>query len=316
MVPWANRVLLLLLLYVAPSTAPGSIAEAHFHRGRRPAHTAQVKGVKDMVHEVAKAFTNIVENSMGNNMIKGLQGSGRIPYFGFARMGPQQEVTESHPTEHETKRKIKWPVCLFNRAVLLGTFCVDKTTQLMEKDPANMLPRISFYVDAQTPSSPTVFLISEEDGGFQSVFRSFRNSNSSAGCESVMQASTATIFGSAGTGVVADSRALRGSKPTTWYAVAVDCSKPQPTCPNISEAVLTLYHPNSNAEPDTCRIKDQGPLGPLLSLRDLMLQMYDMPWPNALDVIGVGPFGVVMVISLLALLVFILLAVLVQIHKY
>ena len=173
--------------------------------------------------------------------------------FGFhPRVGPLQKTEVTHPTLHETKRTVKWPVCIFNKAALLWTFCVDPTSKQMEKDPATLLPRVSFNVEPQKPSSATVFLISDNDGGFQRAFFGTRGNQTSV-CESIMAAATATMFPNQDTGIVTNARALRGSKPTKWYAVAVDCSRPQIACPNISQADITLYHPNTESEPDTDR---------------------------------------------------------------
>lgn len=140
----------------------------------------------------------------------------------------------------------------------------------------------------EKPSKATVFLINDNHGAFQRAFPfAGSGSNRSAGCEAVMEASTATIFASADTGRIVGTRALRGSEPTKWVAVAVDCSHPQPTCPNISQAVVTMYHPNSETEPDSCRFSSQGALGPLLQLRELMSEVSQMPWPDPLQVVGV-----------------------------
>ena len=222
----------------------------------------------------------------------------KSPFFGSMHMfrpGPPQQISETHPTTHEVQRTVRWPICVFNRAALLGTFCVDKTTSLMEKDPANLLPRISFNIEPEKPSKATVFLINDNHGAFQRAFPfAGSGSNRSAGCEAVMEASTATIFASTDTGRVVGSRSLRGSEPTKWVAVAVDCSHPRPTCPNISEAVITMYHPNSESEPDSCRFSSQGALEPLLQLRELMSEVSEMKWPDPLQVVGVGQFGVAM----------------------
>jgi hypothetical protein len=214
------------------------------------------------------------------------------PFTMWHRVGPQQEVTVTHPTDHETQRTVNWPACVFDRAALLATFCVDATTAPMEKDPANLLPRVSLRVEPEKPSSATVFLIDGSDGSFQRAFPYAGLRNESAGCETVMRASTATIFASSDTGHVIGSRALRGSKATKWYVVAVDCSRPRPACPNISEAVITTFHPNTEAEPDSCTFGGSSALSALISLQDLMSQVSEMPMPDPLNVVGVGPFGV------------------------
>ena len=294
-------VLLLCKCVVAPSTptaAPETRAHAHSGRlpsghhghGRLPNHAMQPE------HAAAAAvakMSSMVTQVLQHGSIGSLFNS---PFSIFPRpgLGPAPEVTVTHPTLHESQRTVKWPVCIFNRAALLGTFCVDATTQQMERDPANLLPRLSFNVEPQKPSTATVFLLNDNDGAFQRAFPFAGAGNRSAGCEAVMEAATATIFASADTGRITGTRALRGTQPTKWYAVAVDCSHPEPTCPNITEAVITTFHPDSDAEPESCRFSEQGALGSLLQMRDLLSEVASMPWPNPLDVIGVGPFGVAM----------------------
>ena len=213
--------------------------------------------------------------------------------FMMHRPGPLPEVVVTHPSQHTSIKTVKWPACIFNRAALLGSFCVDPTSAYMEKDPANRLPRLSFRVEPQKPDKATVFLLNSADGAFQRAFP-YAGSNMSAGCEAVMEAATETIFAETDTGLVIGSRALRGTKPTRWSAVAVDCTHPQPRCPNITEAVITLYHPNTDSEPDSCRFSEQGALGSLLAMKSLLSETWTLKWPNPLDVIGVGPFGVAM----------------------
>ena len=221
------------------------------------------------------------------------------PFTGYHRVGPAQQLIVTHPTGHETQRMVQWPVCVFGRAALLATFCVQETTQLMEKDPANLLPRVSLSVEPQKPSSATVFLIDGSDGSFQRAFPYAGSKNESAGCETVMRASTATIFPAADSGHAVGSRALRGSKPTKWYLVAVDCSKPRPACPNISQAVITTYHPNTEAEPDSCTFGGSSALNALMSLQNLMSEVSQMEMPDPLHVVGVGAFGVAVLYSVL-----------------
>ena len=87
---------------------------------------------------------------------------------------------------------------------MLGTFCVDATTPHMEQDPANLLPRISLHVEPQKPDSATVFLINSANNGLLRAFP-FAGANVSAGCEKVMEVSTATMFAAADTGFVVGS---------------------------------------------------------------------------------------------------------------
>ena len=42
------------------------------------------------------------------------------------------------------------------------------------------------------------------------------------------------------------------------------------------------------------RFAEQGALGSLLAMKSLLSETWTLKWPNPLDVIGVGPFGVAM----------------------
>ena len=48
-----------------------------------------------------------------------------------------------------------------------------------------------------------------------------------------------------------------------------------------------MYHPSAGSEPNSCGFNEQGVLGPLLELRQLMLEVSSLDWPNPLDVVGV-----------------------------
>ena len=141
-----RALLLVLVLGLAGAPEPGPRRDERPHHHvlppRRPALRPEAEAMA-AVHKISEMVKNVIPGGFRFPPL-------RSPFFGSMHMfrpGPPQQITETHPTPHEVQRTVRWPICVFNRAALLGTFCVDKTTSLMEKDPANLLPRISFNVE-------------------------------------------------------------------------------------------------------------------------------------------------------------------------
>ncbi|EKX32869.1 hypothetical protein GUITHDRAFT_120936 [Guillardia theta CCMP2712] len=198
-----------------------------------------------------------------------------MPWRGLER----QQVKVSQLSESTTVTTVQWPVCLREEAALLGSFCVAPTTNNLPGNQDDQLPRLSFQVEPQIPSHATVFLLSDENDAFQRLFLWGGRGNVSAGCEHLMEASKATVFADATSGHVNGARSLTGSRYHQWYAIAVDCSRPRPSCPNITMM---------------CRNLAMGSAGIAAILKETFHKTLEhLGVSNPLHVVGLSPFSIV-----------------------
>ena len=79
----------------------------------------------------AKEIANMVLKFQGEGASRIKSAFPIFRIFEAANRGPDTQIVETHPTQHTTQRTIRWPQCFFNKAALLGTFCVDATTPQM-----------------------------------------------------------------------------------------------------------------------------------------------------------------------------------------
>jgi len=142
----------------------------------------------------------------------------------------------------------------------------------------------------------TLFLFGDEDDAYG---RFWTDAIANKSCDAMSKYALATLSPDA-TGGVRGGRQLKGKESHLWYVVAVDCANRQ--CPNVSSVNITFNHPGSDGSHQECRAGTMS----MAVLKQAMREGWSsLSMRNVLQVVGVGPVGIVIMylsMSLLGLL--------------